>query len=366
MISCVETGLVYRNPAPHLRSIHAWHPSLVRMDDGELIASFDLGEAVEALDYRTYLARSSDDGRTWSPPARLLEDAHPRRTTHTIRVSRTADGTLLGLGGRHFRDDPNQGLVRRDNLGFVEMELFWTRSLDRGETWDVPRTIQPPLTGPAFEMCHAIVELPDGRWLAPTSTWRGWNGDAPHGMQCVALVSHDRGETWPEYLPVMDGHHQGLIYWEVSLGRLLDGRLLAVCWVFDERSGKSRPNEFALSADGRSFCPPRPTGMHGQTAKFVVLRDGRILCLYRREDKPGLWAELARMDGDRWVRLAEQAVWQGAVAGMTGQGAAGEELAALKFGYPSLVQLADGDVLAVFWCLEDGVHNIRWQRLRAA
>lgn len=364
MISCVDTGLVYRNPAPHLRSVHAWHPSLVRLDNGELIASFDLGEAVEALNYRTYLARSIDDGQTWSAPVRILEDWGLRRATHTIRLSRTVDGTLLGFGGRHFRDNPDEGLVRRDNLGFVPMELFSISSRNQGRTWTVPRSVRPSLVGPAFEMCHSIVELPDGRWLAPTSTWKGWDGEAPNGMQCVALVSHDRGQTWPEYLRIMDGYQQGIIYWEVSLARLLDGRLLAVCWVFDERSGKSRPNEFALSSDGQTFSSPWPTGTNGQTAKFLVLHDGRILCLYRREDQPGLWAELAQIEGDRWVRLAELPVWQGAAAGMTGQSSAGHELAALKFGYPTLVQLANGDVLVAFWCLENCVHNIRWTRLR--
>lgn len=364
MLTCLDSGLVYRNPAPHLRAVHAWHPSLVRLDDGELIATFDLGEAVEALNYRTYLARSRDEGKTWSSPIRVLEDKHPRRATHSIRVSRTADGTLLGFGGRHFRDDPNEGLVRRDSLGYVPMELFLITSRDRGQTWSEPRTIEPSLVGPAFEMCHSIVELPDGRWLAPTSTWRGWNGEEPNGMQCVALVSHDRGQTWPEHLPVMDGHLEKLIYWEVSLGRLQDGRLLAVCWVFDEKSGKSKPNEFALSDDGLVFSPPQPTGTRGQTAKFLVLRDGRVLCLYRREDKPGLWAELARIEGNQWVRIAEQVVWQGAGAGMSGRAGAGDELSALKFGYPSLIQLPDGDVLAVFWCVEDCIHNIRWQRIR--
>ncbi len=39
------------------------------------------------------------------------------------------------------------------------------------------------------------------------------------------------------------------------------------------------------------------------------------------------------------------------------------DLGALKFGYPSLVQLADGDVFVVFWCCEDCVYNIRWFRI---
>jgi hypothetical protein len=51
MLEILETGLVYCNPIPHLKSVHASHPSLVRLDDGRLLAGFDLGEAVESLDH---------------------------------------------------------------------------------------------------------------------------------------------------------------------------------------------------------------------------------------------------------------------------------------------------------------------------
>lgn len=365
MIACSATGLVYRNPKPHLRAIHAWHPSVVRLDDGELVASFDLGQGVESLDYRTYLARSPDGGQNWSEPVRLIEESTSRRSTHSIRISRTADGTLLGFGGRYYRDDPEEGLVNRDNLGYVSMDLILLQSADGGKSWKGPSTIEPPLVGPSFEMCHRILELSDGTWLAPTSTWRGWGGDSPNGMKAVILVSRDQGETWPEYLTTFDGTSEGLIYWEQSVTPLPDGRLLAVSWVFDEKAGKSLPNRFTIaSPDGRIFAQPRENGLLGQTAKVITLRDGRILCLYRREDKPGLWAHLARIDGDAWEPLAEAPVWRGAEAGMSGRTSAGEELSGLKFGFPSMVQLPDGDVFAVFWCCEDCIHNIRWVRLR--
>jgi sialidase-1 len=364
MIECKATGLVYRNPKPYLRAVHAWHPSLVRLDSGELVASFDLGQGVESLDYRTHLSRSTDEGRTWTPPVRVLDETTPRRSTHSIRISRTADGALLGFGGRYYRDDPEEGLVNRANLGYVPMDLIWLSSRDGGRSWQGPTVIDPPLVGPSFEVCHGILERSDGTWLAPTSTWRGWDGYAPNGMRAVALVSRDRGKTWPESVNVMGEASEGLIYWEQSVTPLADGRLLALAWVFDEAAGKSLPNRFALCADGRTFAPPRENGLRGQTAKLVTLRDGRVLCLYRREDKPGLWAHLARIDGDAWVSLAEAPVWQGAGAGMSGREAAGEELSGLKFGYPSMVQLPGGDVLAVFWCVEDCIHNIRWARLR--
>jgi hypothetical protein len=363
-MKCLETGLVYRNPKPYLRAIHTWHPSLVSLDNGELVATFDLGQGAESLDYRTYLARSKDLGHTWSEPVRLFEDPVQRCSTHTVRIGRVADGTLVGFGGRLYRDDPEQGLVNRDNLGYVPMDLILLKSRDGGHTWDGPHKIEPPLVGPSFEICHPIRQLRDGRWLAPTSTWKGWNGETPNGMNAIALVSYDRGRTWPEYLRVMGAYDQGVIHWEQSLVQLPDDRLLSVAWAMQESTGKTLPTPYAISADGRSFAPPRLTGLRAQTAKIICLADGRIFCLYRRDDKPGLWANLSRIDGDNWVNLEELAVWQGCASGMTGEAATGDELGALRFGFPSMVQLPDGDVMAAFWCMEDCIQNIRWVRIR--
>src|SRR5688500_13825050 len=117
MIECVDGGVVYRNPMPHLKSVHAWHPSLVRLDGGGLLAGFDLGEAIESLDYRTFTSRSGDEGRTWDAPRLLFVDPVPRRSTHSVRLGRVNDGTLVGLGGRFYRDDPGEGLTNRANLG---------------------------------------------------------------------------------------------------------------------------------------------------------------------------------------------------------------------------------------------------------
>ncbi len=363
MIEVVAGGLVYRNPKPHLRSVHAWHPSLARLDDGTLLAAFDLGEAVESLDYCTYLSRSRDGGRTWDPPRPLFEDTVTRRTTHSVRIGRVGDGTVVAFGGRFYRDDPEEGLTNRANLGYVRTDLILLRSADGGSTWDGPATIEPPLVGPSFEVCHRVVELADGRWLAPTSTWKDWDGNAPGGMKAIVLVSHDRGRTWPEWATVADQYAEGVISWEQGLTQLADGRLLAVVWCFDERTGRSLPNRFTLSADGRTFSLPRENGLHGETAKVLALADGRVLCLYRRLDRPGLWACLARIDGEDWVTVAEAPMWQGPPSGMWGERSSGDELGALKFGFPSMVQMPDGDVLAAFWCLEECVHNIRWARL---
>ena len=95
------------------------------------------------------------------------------------------------------------------------------------------------------------------------------------------------------------------------------------------------------------------------------LPDGRVLCIYRRMDLPGLWANVARIEDDRWVNEAEAPLWGTGAADLT---AAGENMAqnfqVLRFGAPCLAKLPDGSYLTAFWAVEDCVSNIRWFRLR--
>jgi hypothetical protein len=365
MIQCENTGLVFANPQPHLKAVHAWHPSIAVLGDGELLCAFDLGEAAESLDYRTYLSRSTDGGLTWGPPQRLFEDTPARNATHTMRIAALRDGSLVGFGARFYRDDPSEGLTNRTTIGFVPMDLILLRGDKTGRNWTGPTTVAPPLDGPAFELCHNIVELADGRWLAPTQTWPAWDGRAPHGWKAIALVSPDRGATWTDYLDIFVPNGQPTIHFEQSVVQLPDGRLLAVSWAYDSKTQQTLPTPYTISDDLKTFSPAMPTGLQGQTAKILALHDGRVLCVYRRGDKPGLWAQLVQIDGNRWINLGELELWSGSISERS-TGNTSDELCSLKFGFPSLLELPNGIVKIVFWCVENGAHVIRWFDLRIA
>ena len=142
-----------------------------------------------------------------------------------------------------------------------------------------------------------------------------------------------------------------------------DGRLVAVAWALDNDTGRALPTPYRISADGMTFTEQRETGILGQTAKLLPLDENRLLCVYRRVDKTGLWANLVELDGDEWNNLGEIPLWQGAATGMTGERSKSEELSELKFGYPSLLRTSSSEVLVAFWCHEDTVWNIRWVRV---
>ena len=368
MLKNLKTGVLYRNPKPHVSSVHAYFPSVVSMPDGELVATYVLGEAFEATNLHTYLSRSSDKGDTWEHGGRICADPDDRLTTEFGRLSVTDDGELIAILVRADRTDhPDDGLANPKNLGFVPTEILIARSSDGGRAWTDPLPVDPPLEGPSFELCCPITSLADDRWLWPTSTWRDWNGHLPNGNRMLAFVSEDRGRTWPHYLDVMSSPDNSLIFWESKIVELAGGRLLAVAWCHDEPASSDRPNHFAISDDGgANWTPPQSTDLSGQTMTPLVLDGNRVLTVYRRMDEPGLWANISHLEGDRWVNDACRPLWghQSAEGITRTDSGAVAMFQTLRFGAPSIIRLPDGTIYVTFWCYEDCVSIIRWFKFK--
>lgn len=362
----IDTGLIYRNPRPHVISRHAYFPWVVFMDNGELLCSIVTGEAFESVDLDTFLVRSKDMGESWSQPMALLEKDEISLYSRIARISTLSNGEVVAILVKSHREDhPDEGLANPENLGFVPTEEFLVRSYDYGQTWDKPEKIDPPLIGPSFEACSPIVVLKDGRWLWPTSTWRGWDGYCPNGMKMVAWISYDKGKTWPEYMNVMDDSQKGIIYWESKIIELSQGSLLAVSWAYDEKAGRDLPNHFSISEDsGKAWSKPTSTGLLGQTMAISELPDGRILVVYRRMDKPGLWATLVRIKDENWVNESQFPLWGVQENSLTDKSAnMVHDFNNLKFGAPCITILPDQSAYIAFWCYENYVSNIRWLKI---
>ncbi len=373
-LSIVESGLVYRNPVPHLFSRHAYYPSVIVLPNGTMLASFVIASAMESTDGQLYLSRSVDQGRTWTEPCKFHEK--DLRVSETGRITHTGNGHVVMLISASDRPDPHIGSVNPVNLGHVPNRMSLHMSDSGGERWEQPCEIKSPLVGPTFELCSPIVILSDGRWLLPTSTWRGWNGDAPNGMKAVAFISDDQGATWPRYVDVMDGTGDNVLFWEQKIIEINRDRLLAVSWAYHEPEKCDRPNHFALaSRESLAFSPALPTALTGQTPELLHLGEGLVLCVYRRVDEPGLWAALVQVTDDgAFDVLEQQCLWQPMSASTSGQhGSLVEEFRGLKFGAPCMKWIKQDEknktdnkheVYLAFWCMEGCVSNIRWIRLR--
>ena len=211
-----------------------------------------------------------------------------------------------------------------------------------------------------------MVFFSDGRWLLPTSTWRGWDGYCPNGMKAVAFVSYDEGKTWPEFIDIMDDSKDHIIYFESSLCELPDKRLICTTWGYNEKSGTDSMNQYVISNDGREFGKRLSTGLAGQTMATMALDDGRLFSVYRRMDKKGFWANLSRLDGDKWVNESELPLWGTVEEGLVHTDSnMSTNFSRLKFGAPRLT-CYKGAIFVVFWCYEDFQGVIRWFKIDVA
>ena len=373
-ITILDTGHVYRNPEPLRMKRNASFPTLVRLPNGELLCAMDIGASMDSLDRRSYLSRSTDGGVTWTEPVQMFEppkSAHP--TDASARISRLPNGDLVGLVCLFDRRRTKAGHSNPDTEGFVETELAIIRSKDQGRIWSVPQPIHPPINWQHFEICSPFVVLPSGRLLAPTSILNDWDGDCRFPRySAILLASDDSGNTWPHVVSVMALSRENLTGWEQKQTILSDGRVMAVCWCFDHIQKKSMRNRYTFSSDnGDSFLPSIESPIHGETNTILALPDNYLFSVYRRVDRQGLWAHLARVEGDHWKSLADCPLWGKDVKSYQndapGAGVDGvwKRMRTLQFGCPTLVHLSEQEILTAFWGVEENdVSVIRWYRLR--
>ena len=191
------------------------------------------------------LARSRDEGETWSEPARCIEGGG-YYVVNNDRVVRLACGRLVMPANLHAADE-------LDSVSAVG-EGHFLLSDDDGATWRESRSIlRLPFEKSWTGLQESGVCALDGETL-----W-GW-GRTGHGCQFV-FFSRDRGETWS---PPQPSRFFTSPCAPMSVKRLTDGRLLAVFNPIPEFTGRDTartwgrtPLVCALSPDnGASFGPP--------------------------------------------------------------------------------------------------------------
>jgi sialidase-1 len=148
------------------------------------------------------LRRSTDDGKTWSAPARIVDVPGPKTKNPfalAVKGVKTEDVTYNNpvlIAGR-------DGTVHM--LFCLEyMRCFYQRSTDDGVTWSVPVEI----TG-TFEKFHASydwkvlatgpnhsIQLRTGRLLVPVWLSTGTGGNAHRPSVMATIYSDDNGKTW--------------------------------------------------------------------------------------------------------------------------------------------------------------------------
>ena len=203
MIEYLERIVIYENPKPHVRSRHGYFPAVVNLPSGELLVLFALGEAFESADTMTWVSRSSDRGATWQLQGPLYGKPAGRSTSDYLKADLLSDGSLVAVGYRFHRDDPEQGIGVAETGGVLPGDNIVSVSRDRGRTWSAPQLIsrsRPELleiSGPALQS-YITKHVPPNEQGAVQGVYAGLASLAAVGLLQVQrdalLVAVEQGE----------------------------------------------------------------------------------------------------------------------------------------------------------------------------
>jgi BNR repeat-like domain len=368
MIHSLDSVVIYENPKPHVRSRHGYFPGLAALPSAELLAFFVIGEAFESADAATHLSRSLDGGLTWKLQGPLYPSDHEGvPTSDYLKASPLDDGTLVALGYRFQRHDPEQGIGIAETGGLLPGDNIVSFSRDSGRSWLRPTVIartHPEL----LEVSGPCLQTQQGDLLAVAAPLKLPDGSNPSGQCGILLRSTDGGATWSDrerFFETPDGNVTPL---ESRICQMEDGRLVVLSWGYDYRAERHLPNHVAVSRDnGLSWTAPIDTGVMGQASNLIAWGGDQLLTIHahRAENHPGIYVRKVDFRAERWTTIEEACIYGSGRPVQTTEGQPIVDMfQSLRFGQPSLLRTGDDEVLATHWCVEDGQGKIRTHRIR--
>lgn len=340
---CTQRGEKPR-PVVAVDNVCAW-PNLTVLRDGTITAVIYNQPCHACMVGDVECWASPDQGRTWQK--RGVPAAHdlPNSNRMNVAAGLAKNGDLLVISSGWLLNIPKKppagtlpgfaGLVRI-------LDPWICRSSDGGRTWAVDKRAFPA-NSPAGKPCVPFGDIhagADGMLRVAVYSRLDPPPDQKKARARQAYVyrSTDDGRSWGEPVAIDPTTWRN----ETALFPLGEGR-----WLAAARGSDGDLGLYASLDDARSWKFREQVGLPGQhPGDLVRLRDGRLLLSYgNRSREPGVEVRFGDPDGQNWSKplrvmdwLAAPPIGNPAEFAKHGDG-----------GYPSSVQLPDGQVLTAYY-----------------
>lgn len=302
------------------------------------------------------LSRSDDDGRTWSAPASpFAPPAVAGRPGQFRALGLTALGGARVMATLYWVDysHPELPFFNAKTEGLLDSRILLAESADGGETWSAPAlmdtapfTMPTPITGP-------VLRWPDGELVCQFETNKPYDDESPWVHSSVLMFSSDGGRTWPRHSVVT--RDPRVFYWDQRPSVLPDGRILDLFWTYDNGSAAYLNIHARESRDrGQTWSALWDTGVPGQPAPVVALRDGRLaMVTVDRAGAPAIRCRVSADEGRTWPASSILTLYESVLPSQTarkeGMADAWSEMARFSVGLPATAALPNSDFLVVYY-----------------
>lgn len=368
-VRIIDNGIVFSRP-DNVFGYSAF-PSVTRDADGHLLVACTGNRIMHVCPFgKVLILKSKDEGKTWSSPviavdtplddrdAGILNLGKGRLLVSTFNNTRElqrawASGDADGLDTKYFRSTESLRLLSLAYLPALSdaQEEKFVGSLvsisdNNGFSWREPFKV--PVTAP-----HGPSLLHNGSLIYAGTPY--YSTPEIPGYP----ISVYRSDNYMDFYKLADipvcPDKPDLLYSEPHIIELPNGRLVLHIRM-DELGKKYEDRLFTICQsvsddEGKTWSTPKPTGATGAPPHLLFHTSGTLISAYsRRVPGYGIQGMLSRDNGEHWD--TDYYIWD-----------KGENL---DLGYPSSVELDNGDVFTVFYAMIPGEKScsILWTRWR--
>ena len=356
----INTSIIYENPLPMLNSKQSMFPSICKLDNGDILAMHQIGEAFESVNATTYISKSVDGGLTFSSPVKMFNKKFERPIrSDTLKVTKLDGNKLFAIGYQFIRKDPTLPLGNPKTGGLLDDEVVFCVSNDNGKTWSKRKVIKT-YWGAHTEASGHIIKLADGSLATPITGFNDWEVSKITPCQGRLLRTYDNGKTWNDSVVCMEFEDTNVTCFEQRMCQTTNGTIAVIGWNENIKTGELLNNHVTLSTDnGKTFTTPIDTGIKGQASFIMALDDNKILslhCLRKNCENPGILACIVDITKGTWNIIEKEIIWSPKVPILKDNNFA-DIFAYLKFGQPSAIKVGKNELLMTHWACENGQYK---------
>lgn len=310
-------------------SMQGCFPVAIKTGPNSIAVIFRTGGAHVGVSGTIAVSFSYDGGKSWSDPQEVAPRWDDSRNP-AFGINNKGELIAAYVKARYYlyKEDNITGPVyskqslEENARSARQNPVYVIKSKDEGKTWEKRESfISKHLS--LHSTYGRIIQIPDGTLLMPV--YGIPYGKFGVGSVSILVRSYDGGDTWGDESIVTHDHH------ETSYAFLDDDTLVAAA-----RSDQGFVSTLFSSDLGRTWSEPvQVTLINEHPADIIQLESGNVLLTFGRRVHPmGCGALISSDRGKTWNRDREIL--------LSGDGKG-------DLGYPSTVQLADGNIVAVMY-----------------
>lgn len=320
---------------PHSKHNYFAWPTVARLQNGEIMVGASGFRVEHVCPFgKAVICYSNDNGKTYTLPAPVIDTPLDDRDTGICTFGKSGvivtsfNNTAEMQRGYNQHDKYVQSYI--DTITKEDEEKYlgslFRVSHDFGRTFG--EIFRSPVTSP-----HGPRELSDG-----TIMWAGNNYDnVRDGIEIVTL-NPESGET--QLVGKITIDDDSVFLNEPNLIEMPDGRLICHIRAEDENETVFTVYQSVSHDRGKTWSSPEmlldKTG--GAPPHLILLSSGALLCTYGRRKQPyGIMAMVSLDGGKSWTKDLRLFETDGSD----------------DIGYPSTIELDNGELLTVFYAREN-------------